>query len=87
MTKILFLDIQYVARNPGSWANGVKVAFIDGRADQTFTGIGLTDGALLAEGNGVTQQILSKVAAGAGTTMMVEGELKGIVTGVTSTHR
>lgn len=73
-----------VARNPGSWANGVKVAFIDGRADQTFTGIGLTDGALLAEGQGVTQQIL-KVAAGAGTTMMVEGELKGIVTGVSST--
>ena len=73
-----------VARNPGSWANGVKVAFIDGRADQTFTGITTINGATLSQGQGLTQQI-TKVAAGAGTTMMVEGELKGIITGITST--
>jgi len=73
-----------IARNPGSWANGVKVAFIDGRADQTFTGIGTTSAPSLVEGYGFTQQI-SKVAAGAGTTSLVEGELKGIITGVTST--
>jgi len=73
-----------IARNPGSWANGVKVAFIDGRADQTFTGIGTTSAPSLIEGYGFTQQI-SKVAAGAGTTSLVEGELKGIITGVTST--
>lgn len=73
-----------IARNPGSWANGVKVAFIDGRADQTFTNISLAVGAGLSEGQGFTQPI-SKVAAGAGTTVLVEGELKGIVTGLTST--
>ncbi len=73
-----------VARNPGSWANGVKVAFIDGRADQTFTGISTLNGATLLQGQGVTQQI-SKVAAGAGTTSLVDGELKGIITGITST--
>ena len=73
-----------IARNPGSWANGVKVAFIDGKADQIFAGISST--AILAgaatTGSGFVQQI-SKVAAGAGTTQLVEGELKGIITGVT----
>ncbi len=73
-----------VARNPGSWANGVKVAFIDGRADQTFTGISTINGATLVQGQGLTQQI-TKVAAGAGTTSLVDGELKGIITGITST--
>jgi hypothetical protein len=73
-----------IARNPGSWANGVKVAFIDGRADQSFNNISLAVGAGLSEGQGLTQSI-SKVAAGAGTTVLVEGELKGIVTGLTST--
>jgi len=73
-----------IARNPGSWANGIKVAFIDGRADQTFTGISTTDGDQLSLGQGVVQTI-SKVAAGAGTTQVVEGELKGIITGITST--
>ena len=73
-----------IARNPGSWANGVKVAFIDGRADQSFPGISTTVGAGLSTGYGITQQI-SKVAAGAGTTSLVEGQLKGIITGVTST--
>ena len=28
-----------VAKNPGSWANGLRVAVIDGRADQILTGI------------------------------------------------
>ena len=73
-----------IARNPGSWANGVKVAFIDGKADQIFTGISTAVGAGLSEGYGFTQQI-SKVAAGAGTTTLVEGQLKGIITGITST--
>ena len=27
----------FVARNPGSWANGIKVAVIDAKADQTLT--------------------------------------------------
>ena len=26
-----------VARNPGSWSNGIKIGIIDGRADQTLT--------------------------------------------------
>ena len=73
-----------IARNPGSWANGIKVAFIDGKADQIITGVGSTAvGAGASVGYGFVQQI-SKVAAGAGTTQLVEGELKGIITGVST---
>jgi len=75
--------VTIASRNPGSWANGIKVAFIDGKADQIFSGVGLgttaTGGIVL--GQGVTQ-VISKVAAGAGTTVLVEGELKGIITGI-----
>jgi len=31
-----------VARNPGTWANGIKVAIIDSKADQILTGINTT---------------------------------------------
>ena len=74
-----------VSRNPGSWTNGVKVAFLDGKADQTFSNVGLgtTTSPAFALGQGVVQNI-SKVAAGAGTTQLVEGALKGIITGIKS---
>ena len=75
--------VTIASRNPGSWANGIKVAFIDGKADQIITGVGLgtTATAGINTGQAVLQQI-SKVAAGAGTTQLVEGSLKGIVTGI-----
>ena len=72
-----------ISRNPGSWANGIKVAFLDGKADQTFTGALTGVGATVALGQGIVQSI-SKVAAGAGTTQLVEGELKGIITGIST---
>ena len=31
--------VTFAARNPGSWGNSMKVAIIDGRADQTINGI------------------------------------------------
>ncbi len=31
------------ARNPGSWSNGLRVAIIDGKADQTLTGINTSE--------------------------------------------
>ena len=70
-----------ISRNPGSWANGIKVAILDGKADQTLVGVTSTS---FAVGQGLVQRI-SKVAAGAGTTQLVEGDLKGIITGVSST--
>ena len=75
-----------ISRNPGSWTNGVKVAFLDGKADQILNGVGLgttsTDPDVLV-GQGIVQRI-TKVAAGTGTTQVVEGDLKGIITGVTT---
>ena len=75
--------VTVASRSPGSWANGVKVAFIDGKADQYFNsvGLGLTSLAGVEVGQGVKQTI-SKVAAGAGNTSLVQGNLKGIITGV-----
>ena len=75
--------VTVAARNCGSWANGIKVAFLDGKADQILSGvgIGLSTTPDFALGQGVVQSI-SKVAAGAGVTALIEGDLKGIVTGI-----
>jgi hypothetical protein len=35
-------NVIVAARNPGSWANGIKVAIIDSKADQILSGIGTT---------------------------------------------
>ena len=79
--------VTIAARNPGSWANGIKVAILDGKADQTLVaagvGIATTSGPNAAIGSLVKQSI-SKVAAGAGTTALIEGELRGIITGLTT---
>ena len=32
-------NVTVAARNPGTWANDIKVAIIDGRADQILTGV------------------------------------------------
>ena len=75
--------VTVAARNCGSWANGIKVAFLDGKADQILSGvgIGLSTTPDFELGQGVVQNI-SKVAAGAGVTALVEGDLKGIITGI-----
>ena len=66
------------ARNPGSWANGLKVAIIDGKADQT---LGVTTTNILV-GYGITQTAVGKSAIGAGSTSALDGYFKGIVTEV-----
>jgi len=68
------------ARNPGSWSNGVRVAIIDSKADQILSGVS-TSG--IGVGYGVTQSI-SSVLPGAGTTSVLDGYLKGIITEVGS---
>ena len=68
------------ARNPGSWANGLKVAVIDGAADQILTvGAAVTSG--VSVGLAVTQAT-SSVVAGVGTTSINDGYLQGIITGI-----
>jgi len=64
------------ARNPGSWANGLKVAIIDSLGDQVIS-VASTVGA--AVGMGVTQTA-SGVLPGAGTTSVLDGTFKGIIT-------
>ena len=71
-----------VARNPGSWANGMRVAIIDAKADQIIT---LQAANSIAVGMGVTQAI-STVLPGAGSTSSLDGHLKGVVTEVDGTN-
>jgi len=66
------------ARNPGTWANGLRVGIIDSKADQILTLLSDTE---IEVGMGVTQTI-SAVLPGAGTTSVLDGYLKGIVTQV-----
>jgi len=78
-------SFNYAAKNPGKWANNLKVCVIDNAADQTI-GINTTNpgtsGALV--GNGVTVSLSGVVIPGAGTTSVFNGYLKGIITGVTT---
>jgi hypothetical protein len=72
-------DVVVAARNPGSWSNGVRIAIIDGKADQILNGISTTT---IAVGYGVTQSVVGRINPGAGTTTTLDGYLKGIITGV-----
>ncbi len=71
-------DVTVLAQNPGSWANGIKVSIIDAQADQILTGFN-TNG--VSVGYGITQAI-SSTLPGAGTTSVLDGYLKGVITGV-----
>ena len=50
------------ARNPGSWANGIKVGIIDAKADQILSGVSTSAGVpVIQVGYGVTQSLVGKV--------------------------
>ena len=68
------------ARNPGSYANGMKVAYIDGAADQQ---IHVTPHVVanVSVGMAVTQPI-SGTIVGPGTTSTADGYVQGLVTGI-----
>ena len=78
------VDWLYAAKNPGSWADNLKVCYIDDFADQTL-GITTADlgnaGAIV--GQGVTAAI-SGALPGSGTTSEFGGYVKGIITGVST---
>ena len=74
------------AKNPGSWANGIKVATIDALGDQRLTlnsYVGVT-----TVGYAVTQTMHGKSIedpdqpVGSGSTVQADGYLKGIITGI-----
>jgi len=79
--------IEFAAKTPGSYANGIKVATIDSQADQIITGIaGTTLSAVgSATGNSVvgyaiTQTAFGRTKADATGTTTLDGYIKGIVT-------
>ena len=66
------------ARNPGIWANGLTVAMIDGKTDQTLE---ITDPTGIDVGDVVTQPVpANTVEVGAGTTSVLDGYFYGVVT-------
>lgn len=68
-----------VAKNPGSWANGLRVAIIDSKVDQILTGINTAG---VTVGMGATQTLVGKKFIGIGTQSDLTGHLKGIITEV-----
>jgi hypothetical protein len=78
-------NFTFAAKNPGSWANNLKVCMIDDLADQII-GVNTTNvGALGAQiGYGVTTNLSSLTLPGAGSTSSFTGYLKGIITGVST---
>ena len=73
----------YAAKNPGTWATGLKVCYIDDFADQTV-GIATTSLANMGAeiGFGVTARLDNAVVPGAGSTSGFTGFLKGIIVGL-----
>jgi len=78
-------DYTWAAKNPGTWANSLKVCVIDDKADQTL-GITTTNlsNAGARVGYGITASLVGQVIAGSGTTSAFDGYLKGIITGVST---
>ena len=72
--------VTFATRNPGSWGNGVKVALIDGKADQILSGI---DTSGISVGYGVTQSLNGKIDSSSGSKIDLSSSvLKGIITGI-----
>ena len=69
----------YAAKNPGTWANGLKVCVIDAKSDQTLTGINTAG---IVVGAGITQAFGGAQVGGIGTSLTLNGHLSGTVTNV-----
>jgi len=77
--------VEFAAKTPGSYANGIKVAVIDSQADQVLSGISTLVLNNFVVGAAVTQTAAGRiVATGAGTTTL-DGYIKGVVTGIDTT--
>ena len=77
--------VEFAAKTPGSYANGIKVATIDSQADRILTGIAGTALSQFDGGNGVvgaaiTQTAVGRTKADATGTTTLDGYIKGIVT-------
>ena len=71
------------SRNPGRWANSLKVCTIDNKADQTISIASTNPGALnLVVGYGVSATRAAVLIPGNGAVNTFNGSLKGIIVGV-----
>tara|TARA_R100001460_G_scaffold87772_1_gene129234 strand:+ start:1817 stop:4021 length:2205 start_codon:yes stop_codon:yes gene_type:complete len=70
-------NVTVAAKTPGSYANGIRVSIIDAKADQILTVAGIS-----TVGLGITQSAAGRIVAGAAGTSVLDGYLKGIVTGL-----
>ena len=80
------VDFYWASRNPGTWADGLKVCVIDNGGDQIINysnGQGTPAFNSIEVGAGVTTP-LNGIIPGSGTTAVFDGYLKAIVTGVTT---
>ena len=79
-------DVTIAARNPGSWANGIKVAIIDAKADQILSGVSTVGiNTTIQVGYGITQSLSGKVDSTSGTSISLnDSYLKGIITEIDS---
>ena len=71
----------YAAKNSGTWADGLKVCFIDDLADQTVTLSAIPTGATVGQGVSVSVPN-NTVIPGTGSTSAFSGYIKGIITGI-----
>jgi len=77
-------NVTVAAKNPGTWANGIKVAVIDAKADQILTGITTTN---VSVGYGFTAAVpAGTTLPGAGTTSIVDGYFQGVITEIGSSE-
>ena len=73
-------NVTFAAKNPGTWANGIKVAVIDSKADQILTGITTTN---IRVGYGFTFAVpTGTTLPGVGSTSLIGGYFKGVITEV-----
>jgi hypothetical protein len=75
-------DYVFASKNPGSWANELKIAFIDDKADQILT-VGTTNVGVNV-GAAVTFKLQDQKLAGRGTSTDFNGVLNGIITGIST---
>ena len=76
-----FAGVTVAAKNPGTWANGLRVAIIDGAADQILSGLSGAEFNNAAVGMGVTQLVpTGTTISGAAGTSVIDGHFKGIIT-------
>ena len=81
-----------VAKNPGTWANGIKVAICDGKADQVLTGfnsgdidgtIALGDAVIVSVPTGA-DAITVNTNPETGATAVLDGHYAGVVSELTN---